>query len=253
MKVSPEDLPQAVLKTVFCLRYSSGYSGNLAARSTTWRPISQLAAAKTLNMRTTTSRTAAIRPIQRSRRVTKRERRNVISVASAIGTNTERPKYSAATTNAKSNSAQIPLNAAAEDSGAVRGRMGRTFLCLLIRTPVGTHVSAKRPFSHSAHRISPIPSPDFTLVTATSNLISEVNMGRGKTFWSGFYDESPKLTEKTWLTNIQRSPCSTYPKANSCGDSWRCNRQPCRASWGSGRWSGRRARRKDCGAQTANS
>jgi len=40
----------------------------------------------------TVTNTAAMRPIQRSRRVTNLERRNVISVARAIGTNTERPK-----------------------------------------------------------------------------------------------------------------------------------------------------------------
>ena len=64
-----------------------------------------------------------MRPIQRSSRVTKRESRNVISVASAIGTNTARPKYSAAATNAKSRSAQIPFSAAAELNGEGRVRM----------------------------------------------------------------------------------------------------------------------------------
>ncbi len=54
--------------------------------------MTQLAAAKIANIAITVTKTAAIRPIQRSRRVTKRERRKVISVARAIGTSTVRPK-----------------------------------------------------------------------------------------------------------------------------------------------------------------
>ena len=46
--------------------------------------MTQLAAAKIANIAITDTNTAAIRPIQGSRRVTKRERRNVISVARAI-------------------------------------------------------------------------------------------------------------------------------------------------------------------------
>ncbi len=87
-----------------------------------WRP-TQLAAAKMPNIAVTVTKIVAMRPIQRSRRVTTRESRNVISVASAIGTNTVRPKYSTAITNAKSRSAQIPFNAATELSGEGRVRM----------------------------------------------------------------------------------------------------------------------------------
>ena len=47
----------------------------------------------------------------------------MINVASAIGTNTVRPKDSAATINAKSKSPQIPLRAADGVSGAIRVRM----------------------------------------------------------------------------------------------------------------------------------
>jgi hypothetical protein len=75
------------------------------------------------NIAVTVTKIVAMRPIQRSRRVTTRESRNVISVASAIGTNTVRPKYSTAITNAKSRSAQIPFNAATELSGERRVRM----------------------------------------------------------------------------------------------------------------------------------
>jgi hypothetical protein len=64
-----------------------------------------------------------MRPIYRSRRVTTRESRNVISVASATGMNTARPKYSAATTNARSRSAQIPFSATARLTGKGRVRM----------------------------------------------------------------------------------------------------------------------------------
>jgi hypothetical protein len=51
----------------------------------------------------------------------------VISVASAIGTNTARPKYSAVITNAKSRSAQIPFSATAGLSGKGRVRMRQAF------------------------------------------------------------------------------------------------------------------------------
>ena len=47
----------------------------------------------------------------------------MMSVASAIGTNTARAKYSAATTNAKSRSAQIPFSAMAGLTGEGRVRM----------------------------------------------------------------------------------------------------------------------------------
>jgi hypothetical protein len=88
-----------------------------------WRPITQLAVAKMPNITVTVTKMAAMRPIQRSKRVTTRESRNVTSVASAIGTNTVRPKYSAAITNAKSRSAQIPFSATAGLSGEGRVRM----------------------------------------------------------------------------------------------------------------------------------
>ena len=88
-----------------------------------WRPITQLAVAKMPNITVTVTKMAAMRPIQRSKRVTTRESRNVTSVASAIGTNTVRPKYSAAITNAKSRSAQIPFSAMAGLSGEGRVRM----------------------------------------------------------------------------------------------------------------------------------
>ena len=52
-----------------------------------WRPITQLAVAKMPNITVTVTKMAAMRPIQRSKRVTTRESRNVTSVASAIGTN----------------------------------------------------------------------------------------------------------------------------------------------------------------------
>ena len=58
----------------------------------TWRPMTQLAPAKMVNIAMTVTNTAAIRPIQRSRRLTNLESKNVIRVARAIGTNTERPK-----------------------------------------------------------------------------------------------------------------------------------------------------------------
>ena len=58
----------------------------------TWRPMTQLAPAKMVNIAMTVTNTAAMRPIQRSRRVTNLERRNVISVARAIGTNTDAPE-----------------------------------------------------------------------------------------------------------------------------------------------------------------
>ena len=77
-----------------------------------------------VNIAITVTNTAAMRPIQRSKRVTNLESKNVINVARAIGTNTERPKDSAATTNAISKSAQIPLSAAVvvSDEGRVRIR-----------------------------------------------------------------------------------------------------------------------------------
>src|ERR1051325_892688 len=95
----------------------------------TWRPMTQLAAAKIVNIAKTVTNTAATRPIQRSKRVTNLESRKVIKVASAIGTRTERPKYSAATTNAISNSAQIPVSAAEGVNDGVRVRM--RFNCLV--------------------------------------------------------------------------------------------------------------------------
>ena len=88
--------------------------------------MTQLAPAKIVNIAITVTKTAAIRPIQRSRRVTKRERRKVISVANAIGTSTVRPKYSAAMTNAKSRSPQIPVSAAAGVSVVIRVRILQT-------------------------------------------------------------------------------------------------------------------------------
>ncbi len=46
-----------------------------------------------------------------------------MSEAKAIGTNTPRPKYSAATINAKSSSPQIPLSATGGVNGVIRVRM----------------------------------------------------------------------------------------------------------------------------------
>jgi len=54
--------------------------------------MTQLAPAKMVNIAITVTNTAAIRPIHRSRRLTNLESKNVIRVARAIGTNTERPK-----------------------------------------------------------------------------------------------------------------------------------------------------------------
>ena len=54
--------------------------------------MTELAPAKIVNIAMTVTNTAAMRPIQRSRRVTNLESKNVIRVARAIGTNTDRPK-----------------------------------------------------------------------------------------------------------------------------------------------------------------
>src|SRR5260370_11817024 len=92
-----------------------------------WRPITQLAAAKIPNITVTVTKMGGMGPIQPCRGVTEGESRNVISVASAIGTNTVRPKYNAAITNAKSRSAQIPFSATGGLSGEGRVRMRQAF------------------------------------------------------------------------------------------------------------------------------